>query len=171
MTWLWLGDSHIISAWFVHQEVQDMVVQDDDKHRRTTFLPSYKKSETSFQMIENTVIQVKLENPFPTMTCSSTLRTKLTTECLGAELRVVLLLYGTQVWRNMCPRLNVTILDSWGLFWQKVEIIREYVTAICSAVWILEAMASLGTCWLNVHVIASDFSKFKLFKGKCQFQM
>ena len=49
------------------------------------------------------------------------------------------------------------------LFWQKVEIIREYVTAICSAVWILEAMASLGIHWLNVPVIAIElFSKLKI---------
>ena len=42
------------------------------------------------------------------------------------------------------------------LYWQNLEIIREYVTATCTAVWNLEATASLGTSWLNVPVIASE---------------
>ena len=49
------------------------------------------------------------------------------------------------------------------LFWQNVEWIREYVAAICSAVSILEAIASLGIQLLNVPVIASEpFSKLKI---------
>ena len=33
------------------------------------------------------------------------------------------------------------------------------IEATCTAVWIFEAIASLGTSWLNVPVIASDFFK------------
>ena len=43
-----------------------------------------------------------------------------------------------------------------------MEIIREYVAVMCTAVSILEAVASLGTRWLNVPVIASEiFSMLK----------
>ena len=46
-----------------------------------------------------------------------------------------------------------------------MEIIREYVAVMCTAVSILEAVASLGTRWLNVPVIASELvSKLKYLK-------
>ena len=51
------------------------------------------------------------------------------------------------------------------MYWQNLEIIREYVTATCTAVWNLEATASLGTRWLNAAVIASElFSSLKIHR-------
>ena len=43
---------------------------------------------------------------------------------------------------------------------------REYAMAICTAVSILEAIASLGTRWVNVPVIANEFTKFQFFQRK-----
>ena len=59
--------------------------------------------------------------------------------------------------------LTYSLLPPAGMYWQKVEVFREYVAAVRSAVWILEAVASLGIRWLNVPVIASEpFSKLKI---------
>ena len=53
-----------------------------------------------------------------------------------------------------------------GMYWQNVERLRENVAVMCTAVWILEAVASLGTRWLTVPVIASDFTMFQFFQRK-----
>ena len=52
--------------------------------------------------------------------------------------------------------LTYSLLPPAGMYWQKVEVFREYVAAVRSAVWILEAVASLGIRWLNVPVIAIE---------------
>ena len=57
------------------------------------------------------------------------------------------------------------------MFWQNVELIREYVAVLCTAVWNLEATASLGIRWLNVPVIASEpFSMLKNSKKNAYFR-